>query len=153
MSKKANEPKGVRGPRGPQHDPSNTRPSNTRPSNVRPSNVRASNAGATNSAKPRAGASDGRTSLERASLPLLSRLASIPRWLVVVLMAVLLFLGLVLTGGLAWLGTIFLLIVAAFLGWLLALAWPVLPMGSRIMRVVVVGALVGIAALKAMGRF
>lgn len=136
MSKQPNDPKGVRGPRGPQHSPSNVRPSNA------------------SAPKPRASAAAApRTSLERASLPLLTRLASIPRWLVVVLMAVLLFLGLVLTGAFAWLGALFLLIVAAFLGWLLALAWPVLPAGSRLMRLVVVAAVIGIAALKVMGRF
>lgn len=68
-------------------------------------------------------------------------------------MAVLLFFGLIQTGGLAWLGALFLLIVAAFLGWLLALAWPVLPTSSRMTRLIVVAAVVGIAILKLMGRF
>ena len=77
----------------------------------------------------------------------------VPRWLVVIVMAVFLFLGLIQSGSLAWLGGILLLIVAAFLGWLVTLSWPVISPASRVLRVVVVAALVGIAILKFGGQF
>lgn len=130
MSK--NEPKGVRGPRGPHA-------ANAASGGQRPA--------------PRTGQPGGRNAVERASLPLLTAVSRVPRWLVVVIMATLLFLGLVQTGALAWLGALMLLVVAAFLGWLLLLAWPALPAGSRATRLVVVLALIGIAVFKAMGRF
>lgn len=94
-----------------------------------------------------------RGNLERASFPLLMRLLALPRWLIVVLMGAFLFLGLIQTGSLAWLGGIFLLIVGGFLGWLLALSWPVLSPGRRLTRIVVVAAVLGIAVLKFLGRF
>jgi len=77
----------------------------------------------------------------------------VPSWLVVILMATCLFLGLSHSGSLAWLGGILLLVVAIFLGWLVTLSWPVISPGSRILRVVVVAAIVGIAILKFLGRF
>ena len=91
--------------------------------------------------------------LERRSYPALVALTRVPRWLIVVLMAVCLFLGLIQTGDLAWLGAILLGIVAVFLGWLLALSWPVLGPGSRLIRLVTVLAVLGIAVMKALGRF
>ncbi|MDA2987786.1 MAG: hypothetical protein O2815_01780 [Actinomycetota bacterium] len=123
--KKGQLPPGVKGP-APQ------------PNNQRPSN-------------PPAGTPRG--NLERASIPFLSRLLAMPRWLLVVLIASCLLLGLALTGPLAPVGALFLLIVGTFLGWLLMLAWPVLPVGRRMIRLVVVFALVGLAVLKALGRF
>lgn len=98
-------------------------------------------------------AANPRGNLERASIPILSRLLAMPRWLLVVLIASCLLLGLALTGPLAPLGAIFLLIVATFLGWLLLLAWPVLNPGRRMIRLVVVLAVLGLAVLKALGRF
>lgn len=94
-----------------------------------------------------------RLAFERRSAPLLVAFTKVPRWLVVVGMALLLFAGLVMPASLGWLGCILLLIVAAFLGWLLALSWPVIGFAARWLRVLVVAALVGIAVLKAMGRF
>ena len=94
-----------------------------------------------------------RGNLERASIPILARLMSVPRWLIVVAMGTFLFLGLIQTGDLSWLGGIFLLIVGGFLGWLLALSWPVLTPGRRLTRIVVVAAVLGIAVLKFLGRF
>lgn len=94
-----------------------------------------------------------RGNLERASIPILARLMAVPRWLIVVAMGTFLFLGLIQTGGLSWLGGIFLLIVGGFLGWLLALSWPVLTPGRRLTRIIVVVAVLGIAALKFLGRF
>lgn len=97
--------------------------------------------------------SSSRGNIERASIPVLTRLLAMPRWLLVVLIASCLLLGLALTGPLAPLGAIFLLIVGTFLGWLLMLAWPVLSPGRRMIRLVVVLAVVGLAVLKALGRF
>jgi len=91
--------------------------------------------------------------LERFSYPILLTMQRVPRWLVVILMATCLFLGLIQSGGLSWLGGILLLLVAVFLGWLVVLSWPVISPGSRILRVVVVAAIVGIAILKFIGRF
>jgi hypothetical protein len=81
------------------------------------------------------------------------RLQRVPRWALVVVPAILLFLGLIMTGPWAWLGGIFLMLVALFLGWLLLLSWPALTQGSRTMRLITVLAVVGIAVLKALGRF
>ena len=128
--KKGQLPPGVKGP-APQ-------PNSQRSSNQRPAN-------------PPAGTPRG--NLERASIPILARLMSVPRWLIVVAMGTFLFLGLIQTGGLSWLGGIFLLIVGGFLGWLLALSWPVLTPGRRLTRIVVVAAVLGIAVLKFLGRF
>jgi len=76
-----------------------------------------------------------------------------PRWLVVITPAIVLFVGLILPGSFAWLGGVLLLLVAAFLGWLTALSWPAIGPAARLLRVVVVAALAGIAVFKAMGRF
>ncbi|MDO9486701.1 MAG: hypothetical protein Q7K25_11655 [Actinomycetota bacterium] len=95
----------------------------------------------------------GRQAVERRSFRILVMLNRLPRWLVVVGMGSLLFLGLIQTGDLAWLGGILLLIVTAFLFWLLVLAWPVLPTQARLMRTVVVGGAFGITIMKFMGNF
>jgi hypothetical protein len=76
-----------------------------------------------------------------------------PRWLLIVGLGSALLLGLILTDAWAWLGGIFLLLVAAFLGWLLALSWPLLSSGRRFIRILVVGALVGMSILKFGGSF
>lgn len=131
-------PKGVRGPGGPPA---------SRPTNAKPS------AGAKPSARSAANPQGRRGALEQISYPILLTMQRVPRWLVVILMATCLFLGLIQSGSLSWLGGILLLLVAAFLGWLVALSWPVISPGSRILRVVVVAAIVGIAILKFLGRF
>jgi len=95
----------------------------------------------------------GRKRVEQRSLPFLLALNRLPRWLVVVVMGALLFLGLIQTGDLAWLGGVLLLIVTAFLFWLLVLAWPVLTGQQRVIRLIVVGGAFGITVLKFMGRF
>ena len=102
-------------------------------------------------ARPSSGQS--RQSLERGSIPILTKLVAIPRWLIVVLMGAFLFLGLIQTGSLSWLGGIFLLIVGGCLGWLLALSWPVLTPGRRATRLIIVVAVLGLAVLKFLGRF
>jgi hypothetical protein len=97
--------------------------------------------------------SPARTRFEDRSRPLLERLHRMPRWLIVILPAVFLFLGLVLKGPWAWVGGLCLAIVTVFLAWLTALSWPALTSGSRLMRGLVVVALAGITVLKFMGRF
>jgi len=86
------------------------------------------------------------------SLPLLTRLTRLPKWLIVVVLAVLLVLGMVQTGSLAWLGALILGLLAVFFLWLLVLSWPAIPASGRMLRGIVVVALAGAAVLKAMGR-
>jgi hypothetical protein len=81
------------------------------------------------------------------------RLSRLPKFVVVVTPGILLFLGLIQTGNLAWLGGVLLLIVAALLAWLTALSWPVISIRSRIVRVVVVLVVIGFAVFKFTGKF
>jgi hypothetical protein len=82
----------------------------------------------------------------------MARITALPRWLLIMAIGSSLLLGLVLSDGFAWLGAIFLLLVAAFLGWLLALSWPLLSGGRRFIRLLVVMALIGLAYLKVTGQ-
>lgn len=124
---------GVRGPRGPQgqgqQDSSRSAP---RPAPARPSQEL--------------------TPFQRVSLPLLTRLTRLPKWLLVVVLSALLVLGMIQTGALAWLGALILGLLALFFLWLLALSWPAIPPSGRMLRAIVVVALGGAAVLKAMGR-
>ncbi len=124
-------PAGVRGPSGPPREAGAPRP-------VLPG-------GSSKSAR--------RQRFEEFSYPMLRRLHSWPRWIIVVTPAILLFVGLILTGPLAWIGGIALLIVWLFIAWLTALSWPALSPGSRAFRVLVVLALFGVVVLKFIGRF
>ena len=76
-----------------------------------------------------------RGALERASLPVLTRLTSLPRWLVGIVPGVLLLGGLLAPPP--W-GTIMLGLVALFLAWLLVMSWPRLDGRSRATRTFVV---------------
>ena len=150
-------PKGVRGPGGPPPRGASGRPASMSSSSSKTSSSKTSSS-KTSSAASRAAARAGsqgssRAGFERRSFPFLRALHSMPRWLVVVLPALLLFAGLVLTGSWAWLGGIALTLVGVFLAWLTALSWPALGSGSRAMRVLVVIGVFGIAILKFMGRF
>lgn len=121
-------PKGVRGPSGPS-----------------------AGGGAPRPARPPA--TGARATFERLSLPLLARMHAMPRWLIVILPAVLLFVGLLLRDSWAWLGGIVLLLVWLFLTWLTALSWPALTPGSRFFRALIVLAFGAIVVLKFLGRF
>lgn len=123
---------GVRGPRGPAGPAKGTPSGSSRP--------------------PAPRSSADLSPLQRVSLPVLTRLSALPKWLIVVVMASLLVLGMVQTGSLAWLGALILGLLALFFLWLLLLSWPVVPWSGRIMRLVVVVALAGVAYLKATGR-
>ena len=85
--------------------------------------------------QPTSNASPARRRLEIASAGPIMLLTRMPKWLVPAVLALL------LVGGLAipspW-SALLLLPVAAFLAWLLALAWPALPARGRAMRLIVV---------------
>lgn len=135
--KKGSMPQGVRGPGGPPPVPGTSGSASTRPM-----------MGAA-SADP----SSGRKRFEEFSFPLIRTLHSMPRWIIVVVPALLLFGGLILTGPLSWIGGILLFVVWLFIAWLTALSWPALTPGSRFFRVLVVAGLLGVVVLKFMGRF
>ena len=116
---------GVRGPRGPQ--------------------------GSTPKAAP-ARASSDLPALQRISLPLLTRLSRMPKWLLVMGLAVLFVFGMIQSGPLAWLGALILGLLTLFFLWLLVLSWPAIPASGRLLRAIVVVALAGVTVLKAMGR-
>lgn len=89
-----------------------------------------------------------RASFERVSLPLLTRLSALPRW--VPFLAILtLMVGGIFIPGWGWLLTV---LVALFLGWLLALSWPRLSPVERLMRVAVIALAVAIAVVQAKPR-
>ena len=81
-----------------------------------------------------------RESLERASLPALTYLSSLPRFVPFLGILVLTFAGILLPSP-AWL---LLLVVIAVLLWILVLAWPRLSGTERLMRLAVVAIMVAI---------
>lgn len=120
---------GVRGPRGPQGAGPSSQPASTL-----------------------ARSPQELTAFQRMSLPLLTRLTRLPKWLLVVVLSVLMVLGMIQTGDLAWLGALILGLLALFFLWLLLLSWPAIPPSGRMLRAIVAVALAGAAVLKAMGR-
>ncbi len=84
----------------------------------------------------------GRDRLERRSLPVLLRLRKVPQWVLFLAVLGCVVGGLLLTGPLA--GAL-LGVVAAFLGWLLLLAWPRLTAGQRLLRGLTVAVIAGAA--------
>ena len=84
---------------------------------------------------PASDASPARRRLEIASAGPLLLLSRMPKWIVPAVLALLLVAGLAIQSP--W-SALFLVPVALFLAWLLALAWPVLPTRGRLMRLVVV---------------
>ena len=128
---------GVRGPRGPQPSGSGSGSGQT------PS---------TGSGQPQPRGAAELTPLQRISLPLLTRLTRLPKWLLVVVLSVLLVLGMIQTGPLAWLGALILGLLTLFFLWLLVLSWPAIPATGRVLRGIVVVALAGATVLKALGR-
>lgn len=136
-SGKSGTPRGVRGPQGPARPA--TSPTN-RASTQRPQQRRANIPTSPNDSL-----------LVRFSRRPLTWLHGAPRWLIVVVMAVALVAGLILTGPFTVLGGALLLLVALLLTWLLALAWPVLNSTSRIIRLFAVVSLTGVGILKILG--
>ena len=124
---------GVRGPRGPQGG---------------------TPASSGNTPAPAGGGSTPpMTTFQRMSFPVLAFLSRQPKWLLVIVLAALLVLGVIQTGPLAWLGALILGFLALFFLWLLLLSWPAIPPSGRILRLIVVLALAFGAVLKALGRF
>ena len=138
--KKGKQPQGVRGPGGPPPPPARTPATASGPSKGQP-------------VMPTKPASPARVKFENVSYPIVERLNRLPKFVIIVTPGVLLFFGLVLTGALAWIGGVLMLVVAAMLAWLTALSWPVIPMRSRVIRVIVVGVVIGFAMLKFLGKF
>lgn len=122
---------GVRGPRGPQGSGGSGQPAPSPQPSRSPQEL---------------------TPLQRISLPLLTRLTRLPKWLIVVVLSVLLVLGMIQTGSLAWLGALILGLLTMFFLWLLVLSWPAIPPSGRMLRGIVVVALAGVTVLKALGR-
>jgi len=128
---------GVRGPRGPQGGGSGSKGSGSKGSGQ---------------PTPRQASPTDLTPLQRISLPLLTRMTRLPKWLLVVVLSVLLVLGMIQTGSLAWLGALILGVLTLFFLWLLVLSWPAIPPSGRMLRGIVVVALAGATVLKALGR-
>jgi hypothetical protein len=146
--KKGKPTPGVRGPGGPPPPPKMEPKTGPKTGKATPAPTRSALG-----PMPRKPASALRRKFEDRSLPLVQRLSRMPKFLIIVTPGMLLFFGLALTGSLAWLGGILLLFVAAILAWLTALSWPVVGMGSKFMRVVVILVVFGFAVLKFRGRF
>ncbi len=89
-----------------------------------------------------------RRELERRSAPALIVLHGLPRWLVPIAMGLLLLVGLLapsIIGGIALLG------LGVFLGWLLAVSWPLVSGSARLVRLLVVAAVLGVGVARLVG--
>jgi hypothetical protein len=73
-------------------------------------------------------------------------LRHLPSWVPPVVLIALLVAGLAVRG---WGGAVALCVVAAFLGWLAYLSWPVLGGRGRVGRTLAIACLLGLAALQA----
>ncbi len=89
-----------------------------------------------------------RASVERASTPVLTSLARLPRPLAFLLVLAVMVVGLVVPG---W-GWVLLALVALFLCWLLLLFWPRLRPSERLMRLAVIVLVAAIALVRAFPR-
>jgi hypothetical protein len=92
--------------------------------------------------------SDARRELERRSAGPLLVLHRMPRWLIPLIMAVLMLLGLFISAP--WAG-IFIVAIAVFLAWLLVLSWPVIMPGSRFFRLIVIAVVAVVGVMKMLG--
>ncbi len=90
-----------------------------------------------------------RASFEASSRPWLARMQRLPGFVVPVLLASLLFLGLTLSAD--WSGAL-LIVIAVFLTWLTAVAWPAVSARSRLIRVAVDLGVLALGVLKLLGR-
>lgn len=86
--------------------------------------------------------------MERRSAGALLVLHRMPRWLIPLIMAVLMLLGLFISA--AWAG-IFIVAIAVFLAWLLVLSWPVIMPGSRLFRLIVIAVVAVVGVMKMLG--
>jgi hypothetical protein len=76
-----------------------------------------------------------RRNIERASLPVIARMGSLPRAVPFLILLALLIAGVVIQGPV---GFVFMSLGAAFVAWILYLSWPRLTGSERIMRSAVV---------------
>ena len=76
---------------------------------------------------------------------LLVFLSRLPRWVVLVAVLVIVIVGLAAPGAA---GSVLLVALAGLLGWLLMVAWPVLPAGGRALRVTTIALVLGYAVYK-----
>lgn len=83
--------------------------------------------------------SEFRKKFEILSSPALMRINIWPRWVIPFGMFAFLLAGLIFPGVI---GGVFISIVGLFVGWLLALSWPMLDSKSRILRFIVVSIIV-----------
>jgi hypothetical protein len=86
-----------------------------------------------------------RLALESRSVRALVALNRLPRWLLIGAVLAVLVGGLILKGVA---GALLLLVLAAFVGWLLAISWPVLTPRARLARLFVVLLVIASAVLK-----
>ena len=86
-----------------------------------------------------------RASVERASLPLITRLSQLPRAVPFLLMLGLLVAGVVIAGPV---GFVLMAVAATFVGWILYLSWPRLSGTERIMRLAVLLLAVALAVVQ-----
>ena len=98
---------------------------------------------------PETQASAGRQSLERRSAVTLLWLHQLPVWVLPVLLVVFLAIG-VSVGGV--IGAIALAVVAAVLLWLAAVSWPRLSPTGRMIRVLTIAVVLGVAVLRLLNR-
>lgn len=86
-----------------------------------------------------------RPSIERASLPLITRLSHLPRAVPFVALLALLFTGVVIAGPA---GFVLMGLAAVFVAWILYLSWPRLSGSERIMRLAVLFLAVALAVVQ-----
>ncbi len=86
-----------------------------------------------------------RLSIERASLPLITRLSQLPRAVPFLLMLALLVAGVVIAGPV---GFVLMAVAATFVGWILYLSWPRLSGTERIMRAAVLLLAIALAVVQ-----
>jgi hypothetical protein len=86
-----------------------------------------------------------RGAVERASLPLLTRLSRLPRVVPFLSMLVLLLVGAFFGGPV---GSVLVGLAVLFLAWLLYLAWPQLSASERLMRLAVIALVVAVAVVQ-----
>ena len=105
---------------------------------------------ATRSSAPAVPASPARTWLVRHSAGPLVVLHRMPVWIAPTVFAVVLLAGLALPFAAAGL---LLLVIAAYLSWLLALSWPITSWGGRALRLLAIVLLVAMTVMRLTGRF
>lgn len=116
----------------------------------KPTVARATSTSNARSAKPQQLNAANTSTLQRLSTPILLRLHGMPRWLFPFLTALLLVGGLLI--GNTVIATTLLALLTLILLWLVALSWPILATVARIMRLLVLGALLYVTISRARGQ-